>query len=103
MKIISLQAENFKKITAVNIEPDSNVIPITGKNGAGKTSVLDAIFNTLAGTKNAPDVPIHNGSEKAEVTIDLGDFKVTRTWKGDTSTLKIVNPDNFWKRGSACY
>ena len=98
MKIISLQAENFKKITAVNIEPDSNVIPITGKNGAGKTSVLDAIFNTLAGTKNAPDVPIHNGSEKAEVTIDLGDFKVTRTWKGDTSTLKIVNPDNSVKQ-----
>ena len=99
MKIIKLQAENFKRLTAVYIEAGDNAVNIvSGKNGAGKTSVLDAIMCALSGTKDAPDNPIHKGADKAEITLDLGDFKVTRTWKGETSTLKITNPDNSVKQ-----
>lgn len=35
-KIISLQAENFQRLTAVEIRPDSNVVVIGGENEAGK-------------------------------------------------------------------
>ncbi len=98
MKIIKFNAENFKRLTAVEITPQGNVVQITGKNGAGKTSILDAIMCAFEGTKNAPDVPIHKGAEKATVTVNLGDFIITRTWKGDTSTLKITNPDNSIKQ-----
>jgi len=33
MKILSLQAENIKKLTVVEIKPDGNLVWITGKNG----------------------------------------------------------------------
>ena len=39
MKIIRLSAENVKRLVAVEIEPTGNLVEITGKNGAGKTSV----------------------------------------------------------------
>ncbi len=43
MKIIKLQSENIKKLKAIEIKPDSNLIQITGANAQGKTSVLDSI------------------------------------------------------------
>ena len=39
MKIIQLEARNVKRLKAVEIRPDGNVIVIGGKNGAGKSSV----------------------------------------------------------------
>ena len=38
MKIINLKASNVKKLIAVDITPNGDVVKITGKNGAGKTS-----------------------------------------------------------------
>lgn len=42
--IISLTVENIKKIKAVTIRPTGNVVEITGRNGQGKSTVLDAIW-----------------------------------------------------------
>ena len=36
MKIITLTAENIKKLVAVEIKPDGSLVQITGKNGQGK-------------------------------------------------------------------
>lgn len=49
MKVISLQAENVKRLKAVAIAPSDNLVEITGKNAQGKTSVLDALWWALAG------------------------------------------------------
>lgn len=78
MKIIALEAENLKRITAVRIEPDGNLVQITGKNGQGKTSVLDAIWWALAGTSNVQKTPIRNGEETARIRLDLGELIITR-------------------------
>jgi len=40
MKIIKLQAENIKKIKAIEITPDSSIIQITGANAQGKALIL---------------------------------------------------------------
>lgn len=94
MKIINLQAENVKRLVAIDITPDSNVVKITGKNGNGKTSVLDAIWWCLGGAKNIQARPIHDGAEEGFVTLNLGEIKVTRTfrYKGNgevTTSLKV--------------
>ncbi|MGB9903497.1 MAG: AAA family ATPase, partial [Desulfotomaculales bacterium] len=93
MKIIRLQAENIKKLKAVEIVPEGNVVKITGKNEQGKTSVLDAIWWALAGTKNIQEQPIRKGENKANVTLDLGDLIVTRTFTPTGSYLKVENKD----------
>lgn len=91
-RIIKLEAENVKKLTAVSITPDGNLIEITGKNGAGKSSTLDAIWYALGGKPKNPN-PIRAGQNEAKVTLDLGQLKVTRTFSRDEdgiSTKLIV-------------
>lgn len=95
MKIISLTAENVKRLKAVHIEPDGTLQVITGRNAQGKTSVLDAIWLALGGGAAARETarPVRDGEETASVTLDLGDLIVTRTWTGDKTALKVTSAD----------
>ncbi len=90
MKIVSLESENVKRLKAVRIKPDGSLVQITGKNGAGKTSVLDSITMALAGGSTIPEKPIREGEEKAKVVVDLGDIKVTRTWTANDKAYFAV-------------
>jgi DNA repair exonuclease SbcCD ATPase subunit len=85
VKIISLIAENVKKLTAVEIRPDGNMVVISGANGAGKTSVLDSIYWALSGATHIQAVPIRKGANEAHIKLDLGELKVTRHFKRGTT------------------
>ena len=92
MKIVKLQAENVKRLKAVTIEPHGNTVVISGKNGQGKTSVLDCIWYALGGGQAAKDTtrPIRDGQKSASVVLDLGEYIVTRTWTANDKTyLKV--------------
>lgn len=91
MKIIQLQAENFKKLKAVEIKPQGNIVEITGKCEQGKTTVLDAIKAALCGEKF--DEPVRKGEEKGKVVVDLGDKIVTRTFTAAGGSLKVESKD----------
>lgn len=95
MKIIELYAENIKKLKAVNIKPQSDVVLITGSNGAGKTSVLDAIMYALCGKDSIPPKPIRDGEKSAMVKIDLGEYIVKRVFTENSSYLEITNKEGF--------
>lgn len=104
MKIIELRAENFKRLQAVEIRPDRSVIEVTGRNGAGKSSILDSIWAALGGMPATPSVPIRRGQESASIVLTLGDdkpaLKVTRTFRakddgGFNHTLLVENEDGF--------
>jgi len=94
MKIIQLRAENFKRIKAVDITPTDDVVLISGANEQGKSSVLDAIWAAL--NENAmnkgtgTEQPIHSGADKAEVSLNLGEFIIKRRWTKSGSTLTVV-------------
>lgn len=94
-KIVSLTAENFKRLKAVHIEPDGNVVVISGRNAQGKSSVLDSIWAALAGAAGAKnlDRPIRDGEKHAEVTVELDDLTVTRRWTERGSTLTVTSKD----------
>lgn len=99
MRIIRLQAEGFKRLVAVDITPDGDLVEVRGDNENGKTSVLDAIFVALAGASHAPATPIRKGEEMAIIRLDLGELVVTRIFTDDgTTKLKVTNAD-----GSAAY
>jgi DNA repair exonuclease SbcCD ATPase subunit len=93
MKIINLVASNVKRLLAVDITPQGNVVVIGGKNGAGKSSCLDAIEYALGGDPSAK-MPVRRGEEKARIVLDLGDLIVKRTFTaaGGTS-LVVTNAD----------
>lgn len=94
MKIIELQAENVKRLRAVTITPEGNIVEISGRNGQGKSSVLDAIWWALSGTSNIQAKPIRKGQEEARISVDLGELKVIRTFRhredGSHTTNLIV-------------
>ena len=98
MRVIELRAKNFQGLKAVEITPNEHMVIVSGRNGAGKTSVLNALWAILAGgtaSKHIP-APVRQGSGRAEGTVDLGDLRVTRTWQEGGSTagsLKVVAAD----------
>jgi hypothetical protein len=84
MKVVQLRSSNVKKLTAVEVNPgDQTLITVGGKNGAGKSSVLDSIVMGLGGAALIPDEPIRIGETEAQVDLDLGDIVVTRKFKRD--------------------
>jgi ABC-type cobalamin/Fe3+-siderophores transport system ATPase subunit len=98
MRIISLIAQNVKRISAVEITPTGDIVEISGENGAGKSSILDCIFWALAGTANVQAEPIRRGADSATIKLDLGEFKVTRKFKRQehgkhTTSLIVERPD----------
>lgn len=91
--INELQVENLKKIKAVKLEPSaSGLTVIGGKNGQGKTSVLDAIAWALGGEKFRPTNPKRDGAltpPNLHVVLSNG-IIVER--KGINGSLKVIDP-----------
>lgn len=96
MKILKLSVSNFKRIEVVEVSPDGNVVVLGGDNGAGKSSVLDAIMTALVGPRAMPAMPVHAGADGAEITVDCGEVVVVRKIKPDgNQTLKVTTKDGM--------
>ena len=93
MRIVSLKAENIMKVRAIEITPKDDVVIISGKNAQGKTSILNSIWFALGGKDNIPSEPIRQGEEKAKITIDLGEYKVTRIFTQSGTYLTVENAE----------
>lgn len=95
MRIIQLHSENVKRLKAVDITPNDDVIVLSGKNGQGKTSVLDSIWLALEykTAKKGNPTPLRAGQERGLVELDLGDYIVTRKFSEKGSNLEIRTPD----------
>lgn len=91
MQIVKLQAENVKRLRAVEVHPNGSLVVVGGKNGNGKSSLLDSIMMALAGKQALPSKPVRDGEDGATITIELDeDFIITRKIKPDgTSTVEV--------------
>ena len=97
MHILSFQAENFKRIRFVDITAKSRLIQITGANGEGKTSVMDALWAGIVGKVRSkdgkwsvPEKPVRQGAKNARQKIVIGDYK---TGKRELIAERTINPD----------
>lgn len=93
VKINKLEIENVKRVKAVQIEPTANGLTVVGgKNGQGKTSVLDSIAWALGGNSYKPSNPHREGSVVAPmIRIQLDNGLIVER-KGDNGTLKVIDP-----------
>ncbi len=93
VKINQFEIENVKRVKAVRCEPSADGLTVIGgRNGQGKTSVLDAIAWALGGAKFAPSAPRREGSAanpRLKVTLSNG-LIVERA--GKNAALKVTDP-----------
>jgi len=78
MSIIRFMAQNFKRLEVAEIEPDEHLNIISGKNAAGKSSVLEAIMYAFAGPTREIPKPIRDGENKARIVIETDEYTITR-------------------------
>lgn len=94
MKVISLTTTNFKRAKHVEIkpDPDGNLVIVAGKNGQGKSSVLDSIAAALGGanSKTTPK-PIRDGEDRAEIILETEELTVTRVFTPSGSRLTLTS------------
>lgn len=94
MKVIAMQVENLKTVRFARIKPNGAMVTITGNNGSGKSTILDAIEWAVRGTSNISTVPVRKGQHAAKVQLILGngekaELLIERTF---TKTDKMQDP-----------
>ena len=93
IKITAFEAENVKRIKAVQLRPDETGLTlIGGNNNQGKTSVLDAIAWALGGNKYRPDAAQRDGSvNPPHLRLRLSNGLLVER-KGVNSSLTVTDP-----------
>lgn len=76
LQITRLSLTNCGIIEAAAIHPDGSPVVLAGDNGAGKSTVLNAIESVLFGRKLAE--PITHGQDKAEIKLELAEAGQTK-------------------------
>lgn len=94
VKINSLEVENVKRVKAVALEPaESGLTVIGGRNGQGKTSVLDSIAWALGGDRKRPSEAKREGSAvDPRLKVELSNGVVVER-KGRNGSLKVTDPE----------
>lgn len=112
MRINSLSLTNFRKHGMVDLDfpIDSQIILISGKNGVGKTTILEAILYSLYGEgrhgKKNLDTIVKRGKEFEGMTVELlftikdHTYKIIRRRENKVSTAKLYLNDNILVEGS---
>ena len=99
LTIVSLVAENIKRLKVVRVQPTSALVDVNGRNKQGKTSLLDSIWMALQGWDKATNPkPIREGQQTARIRADLGEIVVVRnfskTKSGEvTSSLDVLDAE----------
>lgn len=94
IKINQLEIENVKRVKAVKIQPSRDGLTVIGgKNGQGKTSVLDSIAWALGGNSFRPSEAKREGSATDPyLKVILSNGLVVER-RGKNSDLKVTDPN----------
>jgi DNA replication and repair protein RecF len=74
LRLVSLQARDFRNLAAVDLEPSPRATVLLGENGQGKTNLLEAIYflTTLKSLRGSRlQELVRFGAEQAQVAADF--------------------------------
>jgi len=93
-QIVAMQIENFQGLRFVEVDLKSDTVEISGPNGSGKTSFLDAIQFMLGEARGTNEEPVRIGADKCKVLGRLSGYIVTATQtKSGTRNVTIKDAD----------
>lgn len=103
MRIVELKAQNVMGLQACDLTPEPHLNIVGGKNGAGKSSLLNAITAALAGKGSMPAEPLRRGEQRGEIVARLdapdGDLIIKRKISGDGKTSLTIESEKGAKYG----
>ena len=95
-----MKIEGYKNISLVELVPDSHMNLVSGKNGAGKSSLIEAMIDAIKGKTEIgkrPQRKIQAGKDKAVIEVTLGEgdsaLKIKRTITQKDVYLKAERAD----------
>lgn len=95
MKLTGVKIEGIRKIKFAELDFDGqHLVELRGKNGAGKSTVIDSILWMFEGSSGIPTNAITHGFDKGRIIGTVGDFTIQRDVKADgTSTVTVKGPE----------
>lgn len=104
MRLKSVVIDSIKGIHHLEFQAGA-VTVVSGKNGTGKTSIIDAVRSPFEGGHD-PSV-IRTGAKKGTITLTIqngaGDITIKRTITAKSSTTEVMTPDGAVVKGPAAY
>ncbi|MBN1467033.1 SMC family ATPase [candidate division KSB1 bacterium] len=107
MIIKSLKLHNYRRFEQLEIEFPENLIGIIGRNGAGKSTIIEAIGWALYGNRfvrsDKHDVRLQGTDDKAVCSAEIvfvyggSEFRIERKLKGKNATVEAA----VWRNGQA--
>jgi hypothetical protein len=92
MKITKITVHNFLKLKDIEMNPSQTNV-IVGKNKQGKTSILKAIRAAFTGDADSTSIRIGEG--KAEITVEMEDLNIKRTFTPSGTKVNVTNKEGL--------
>ncbi len=91
MKLQKIRISNILGIEQIEFKPDTAITVISGANGSGKTSVMEALKNVLQGGNDA--TLVRKGAEKGEIVLEFDDGTAIQKQVNGKAKLSITTAD----------
>ena len=94
--IETLNIKNFMGIKQLNFTPQTDFIKIEGENGAGKSTIEEAISLIFMSRVDAKRIknPVRMGEDMATVRVELSDMTITKRWSSSgKSRVEVFTKD----------
>lgn len=85
------------------ISAGQDVVELAGPNESGKTTTIDAVCYALCGAAGVNPDALRHGEPDGEVTVEVGDLIVTRTFTGPGKGRLTIKPSGGQRDLDALY
>lgn len=99
VKVMRLAMRHIKGVRQLDIMANPTCNEIAGANGAGKSSVLDAIVWAFAGKRAIDSKPLRDGCERGEIVVETEELEVRRRFSENGDTKLTVTAKDGHKLG----